>query len=356
MRTDEFDFDLPDGLIAQHPPRAREDARLLHVRGGAFDDRAINDLPALLRPDDLLVLNDTRVLPCRLAGRVQGADGARVELTLHKAEPGEGAHPARWRAFAKPARKLHPGACVEIAPDFACDVLAKGAPPEGHGGEVTLGFNIGHDEIAEKLRAHGAMPLPPYIKRSAPDAEDASRYQTIYAARDGAAAAPTAGLHFTPELFAALDARGVERAFVTLHVGAGTFLPVTAEDTSAHLMHSEHAEITEETAEAVNAALAAGRRVVCAGTTALRALESMASAPGRVKAGAGETDLFITPGYTFKVCGALLTNFHLPRSTLFMLVAAFMGLETMKAAYAHAVSARYRFFSYGDASLLEPAP
>ncbi|MHC8508395.1 MAG: tRNA preQ1(34) S-adenosylmethionine ribosyltransferase-isomerase QueA [Rhodospirillales bacterium] len=356
MRVDEFDFDLPAGLIAQRPPPRREDARLLHVRGGALDDRAVGDLPGLLRRGDLLVLNNTRVLPCRLTGQV---NGARVELTLHKAEPGQGAHAAVWRALAKPARKLKPGARVEIAPGFACDVLAKGAPPESHGGEVTLGFDIGHDDIAEKLRAHGAMPLPPYIKRDGrdgPDAEDGARYQTIYAARDGAAAAPTAGLHFTPALFDALEKHGVGRAFVTLHVGAGTFLPVTAEDTAAHVMHSEHAEIPPETAAAVNAALAEGRRVVCAGTTALRALESAAAAPGGIQAFSGETDLFITPGYEFKICGALLTNFHLPRSTLFMLVAAFAGLDTIKAAYAHAAAARYRFFSYGDACLLEPAP
>lgn len=369
MRVDAFDFDLPGGLIAQRPPPRREDARLLHVRGGGaggvFSDRAIGDLPGLLRPGDLLVLNDTRVLPCRVTGRVKGGiagggggedgEGPRVELTLHKAEPGAGGHKTLWRAFAKPARRLRPGVRIEIAPGFACEVLSKGAPSEGRGG-VTLGFDIDRSGVEEKLRAHGAAPLPPYIKRAAPDAEDEARYQTVYAARGAAAAAPTAGLHFTPGLFDALDARGVQRAFVTLDVGAGTFAPVTAEDTAGHIMHTERAETPPQTAKAVNTALAEGRRVVCAGTTALRALESAAEAPGRVRAQTGETDLFITPGYTFKVCGALLTNFHQPRSTLFMLVAAFMGLETMKAAYAHAISARYRFFSYGDACLLEPAP
>ena len=342
MQLSDFDFDLPRDLIADRPAVPREAARLLHVTPGALVDRSVADLPDLLRPGDLLVFNDTRVLPARLVGR---RGEARVEVTLHKASA-----PDRWRAFARPAKRLRPDDRIDFAPEFTAEVIAREA------GEVELRFDCGGAALLDKLKRHGRMPLPPYIKRSeGTDERDAQDYQTIFAAKDGAVAAPTAGLHFTPDLLAALEARGVRRAAVTLHVGAGTFLPVTAEDPRQHRMHGEAGQIDAASAAAVNATRAAGGRIVAVGTTSLRLLEAAAGPDGQVPPFSGEVDLFILPGHRFKVVDLLLTNFHLPRSTLFMLVAAFAGLDRMKAAYAHAVAARYRFFSYGDACLLQRA-
>ena len=343
MHIETFDFDLPPELIAQHPARPRDAARLLDVNpdgGGALRDRIMRDLPQLLAPGDLMVFNDTRVIPARLRGR-RGA--AQVEVTLHKQEALD-----RWRAFARPARRLRPGDRVSFAEDFAAEVTAR-----GEGGEVALRFDRGGAALIAALQRHGEMPLPPYIRRTAgADPQDRGDYQTMFAARDGAVAAPTAALHYTPELVAALDARGVRRATVTLHVGAGTFLPVKVEDVRAHRMHAEWGEIGAETAAAINAARAAGGRIVAVGTTSLRLLESAAGEDGRVAPFAGDTSLYILPGYRFRAVDMLLTNFHLPRSTLFMLVCAFAGTTRMRAAYAHAIAAGYRFYSYGDCCLL----
>jgi S-adenosylmethionine:tRNA ribosyltransferase-isomerase len=339
MKVAAFDFDLPPALIARRPAEPRDAARLLHV-GPALADRLVSDLPALLRPGDLLVVNDTRVIPARLGG-MRGA--ARVELTLHKAEA-----PDRWRAFARPAKRLRPGDRVALGEGFAATVAAK-----GEAGELTLAFDRGGADLMAALARHGRMPLPPYIRRPT-DARDAADYQTTFAARDGAVAAPTAGLHFTPRLLAALEAAGIARVAVTLHVGAGTFLPVKVEDTAEHVMHAEYGEVSAAAAAAIAAARLAGGRIVAVGTTSLRLVESAARADGTVAPFAGETALFITPGYRFKAVDLLLTNFHLPRSTLFMLVAAFAGLARMRAAYEHAKAAGYRFYSYGDACLLEP--
>lgn len=356
LRTDDFDFDLPPELIAQHPASPRDSARLLEV-GETLRDRAVTDLPDILKPGDLLVVNDTRVLPSRLDGRLGGRpDGrggdARIEVTLHKEDA-----PGRWRAFAKPGRKLRVGDEIVFAEDFSATVRDK--PP---GGDIVLDFAGG--DVAARLKQYGRMPLPPYIRRTPSDRSpsdqadggraDTHDYQTIYAERDGAVAAPTAGLHFTDALLARLAERGVGMARLTLHVGAGTFLPVRADYVRDHRMHAEYGVITEQVAAAINAARAAGGRIVSVGTTSLRLLESAADDAGRVHPFAGETSIFITPGYRFKAVDLLLTNFHLPRSTLFMLVAAFAGLDRMKRAYAHAVAERYRFFSYGDTTLLYP--
>jgi S-adenosylmethionine:tRNA ribosyltransferase-isomerase len=341
MKVDLFDFDLPARFIADRPAVPRDAARLLEVGAGLSDHR-VGDLPELLRPGDLLVFNDTRVIPARLFGR-RGA--ARIEVTLHKAVDA-----GSWRAFARPARKLKPGDAVAFDEGLAAEVLAK-----GEGGEVELAFNRSGTALMESLQRVGRTPLPPYIKRpDGADAQDRADYQTIFAARDGAVAAPTAGLHFTPALLESLDRRGVGRVTVTLHVGAGTFLPVKVEDTSDHIMHPETGIIDAAAAEKVNAARAAGGRIVAAGTTSLRLLESAAGPGGRIKPFSGDTNLFITPGYQFRAVDLLLTNFHLPRSTLFMLVAAFAGLDRMKAAYEHAKAAGYRFYSYGDCCLLHP--
>ncbi len=342
MKTSLFDFDLPPERIAQEPARPRDSARLLVVDGGEFKDRTVRDLPALLAPGDVLVVNDTRVLPARLIGR---RGDARIEATLHK-RLGD----SEWLAFAKPAKRLKPGDRVVFADDLSAEVASR------DGGEVRLRFAQAGAEFMRALRHRGKMPLPPYIRRpgGATDA-DARDYQTMFAQRDGAVAAPTAALHFTSELAAAIEARGIALWRVTLHVGAGTFLPVTAEDTEDHRMHAEWGEVTREAAEAINAVRHKGGRVVAVGTTALRVLESAAGGDGTLKPFAGETALFITPGYRFKIVDLLLTNFHLPRSTLFMLVAAFAGVEPMKCAYAHAIAANYRFFSYGDACLLRRA-
>ncbi len=342
MRVDDFDFDLPRSLIASRPAVPRDAAKLLVVERAALQDRMIGDLPKLLRRGDVAVFNDTRVIPARLIGR-RGA--ARVEITLHR-RLGE----AGWLAFAKGARRLSPGDRIEFAPGFAAAVAAKTAT-----GEVSLRFDRAGADLRAALQRHGAMPLPPYIKRAAAEERDQRDYQTIYAAREGAVAAPTAGLHFSERLLRALDEAGIAREMVTLHVGAGTFLPVKVADTSEHRMHSESGIIAASAAARINAARRAGGRVVAIGTTSLRLLESAAAADGEVAPFAGDTDIFITPGYRFKAVDVLLTNFHLPRSTLFMLVAAFSGLARMKAAYEHAKGAGYRFFSYGDACLLERA-
>ena len=348
MRIELFDFELPPELIAQHPSRPRDAARLLVVGEGVLEDRRIIDLPELLRPGDLLVFNDTRVIPARLVGR---RGEATVEVTLHqpaRTGPGQG---AAWLAFARPARRCRIGDVLRFAPGFAADVIAK-----GEGGEITLGFACPPAALLEHLEAHGQMPLPPYIRRArGGDPQDCADYQTMFAERPGAVAAPTAALHFTPRLMAALDRQGIEHTFVTLHVGAGTFLPVKVADTRAHRMHAEWYELPPPTAERIAATRAAGGRIVAVGTTVLRTLETVAAPDGSVRPGVGETRLFITPGYRFTAVDLLLTNFHLPRSTLFMLVAAFAGLEPMRAAYAHAIARGYRFYSYGDACLLERA-
>jgi S-adenosylmethionine:tRNA ribosyltransferase-isomerase len=341
MRLDDFDFPLPRALIADHPCEPREAARLLHLPAtGAFADRHIADLPDLLRPGDLLVCNDTKVIPARLVGR-RGA--ARVEVTLHRDEGG-----GAWRAFARGARRLRVGDRLDFAADFAATVAAKHAE-----GDITLRFDIESDAFRGALARYGAMPLPPYIKRPhGGDAHDRSDYQTIFAREEGAVAAPTAGLHFTPALIAALAARGIGLANLTLHVGPGTFLPVKVDDPRQHHMHAEWGTLSAETAARIAATRRGGGRIVALGTTSLRLLESAADETGEVRPFSGETRLFVVPGYRFRAIDLLLTNFHLPRSTLFMLVAALAGLDRIKAAYAHAIMQRYRFFSYGDACLI----
>ena len=340
MRIEEFDFDLPPELIAHRPASPRDASRLLRLLPDRLEDRRFLDLPELLRPGDLLVFNDTKVIPARLVGR-RGA--AAVEATLHRRVA-----PDAWRAFAKPARRLKPGDRIDFAPDFTAEVTAK-----GEGGEVELRFPCSGAALISALERHGSMPLPPYIKRpGGPDPRDRGDYQTLFARIEGAVAAPTAGLHFTPRVMAALRSRGVESAAVTLHVGAGTFLPVKTERVEEHAMHAESGEIGAATADAIAQARARGGRVVAVGTTSLRLLETAAAGDGAVRPFAGETALYILPGFRFRAVDLLLTNFHLPRSTLFMLVAAFSGLDRMRAAYEHAKRAGYRFYSYGDCCLL----
>ncbi len=346
----DFDFHLPPELIAERPAVPRDAARMLEIAGG-FRDAWVRDLPALLTPRDIVVFNDTRVIPARLSGTraadpQSGRGAAAVEVTLHREEDA-----ATWRAFALPAKRLRAGDRISFAPGFAAEVSEKCAE-----GEIVLRFTAAGAELAAALGRHGAMPLPPYIaKRRPPDARDGTDYQTMFAHVPGAVAAPTAGLHFTPGLMAALRARGVAAAPVTLHVGAGTFLPVKTENVLDHRMHAEAGIIPETTARAVNAARERGGRVMAVGTTVLRLLES-ACADGRVRPFAGETDIFVTPGFRFRAADLLLTNFHLPRSTLFILVCAFAGTARMHAAYAHAIAARYRFYSYGDACLIHRGP
>jgi S-adenosylmethionine:tRNA ribosyltransferase-isomerase len=354
MRTDLFDFELPEERIALHPVAPRDAARLLVVRAGApFEDRIVRDLPQLLREGDALVFNDTRVIPAALRGeRRRGDLTVQVSVILI-----ERVDASRWQALARPAKRLKVGDRLHFGHDASmclAGALDASVAERGEEGEVTLAFDLAGAELDAAIAAIGRMPLPPYIAgRREPEEADRRDYQTVYAAHDGAVAAPTAGLHFTPELMAALDARGISRHFVTLHVGAGTFLPVKAEDTSGHKMHPEWGEVPPATAEALNAARAAGGRIVAVGTTSLRLIES-AAASGAIAPFRGATDIFVTPGYRFLAVDVLMTNFHLPRSTLFMLVAAFSGLEVMKAAYAHALAAGYRFYSYGDACLLFP--
>jgi S-adenosylmethionine:tRNA ribosyltransferase-isomerase len=342
MRLDDFDFPLPRELIAGHPCEPREAARLLRIpaRGG-IADRHIFDLPDLLRPGDLLVCNDTKVIPARLVGK-RGA--ATVEVTLHRDEGG-----GLWRAFAKGARRLRPGDRLNFAEDFAATVAEK--HPEG---DVTLRFDVEGTVFHNALARHGAMPLPPYIKRtSGGDPRDRADYQTMFARAEGAVAAPTAGLHFTPALIEGLSRRGIGLASLTLHVGPGTFLPVKAGDPRDHHMHAEWGVLSAAAADRIRAVRHAGGRIVAVGTTSLRLLETAAAETGEIRPFAGETRLFILPGYKFRLIDLLLTNFHLPRSTLFMLVAALAGLDRIKSAYAHAIAERYRFFSYGDACLIE---
>jgi S-adenosylmethionine:tRNA ribosyltransferase-isomerase len=352
MRTDLFDFDLPPERIALRPARPRDAARLLMVRpGGALEDRVVQDLPALLQPGDQLVVNDTRVIPARLSGRrISRATEPRIEATLIKRLDG-----SRWRAFVKPAKRLDVGDAVRFGDEGKVCFLGQldATVEEKDGGEVTLTFAFHGAVLDQAIAERGDMPLPPYIAaRRAPDDQDRADYQTLFAHDDGSVAAPTAGLHFTDALLARLEARGVALHAVTLHVGAGTFLAVKADDTAGHAMHPEFGTVSAETAAALNAARRVGSRIVAVGSTALRLLESAADADGTIKPFAGDTALFITPGYRFRAVDVMMTNFHLPRSTLFMLVAAFSGLDTMRRAYAHAISQNYRFYSYGDASLL----
>ncbi|MEA3010752.1 MAG: S-adenosylmethionine:tRNA ribosyltransferase-isomerase [Sphingomonadales bacterium] len=342
MRVDEFDFALPPDRIALRPASPRDSARLLALRGGgAPEDRIVADLPRLLRAGDVLVFNDTRVIPAQLEGR---RGEARIGATLHKREG-----PRSWRAFVRNARRIREGDRI----DFGNEVAAL-AGSKGEDGSLLLDFE-GEEPVELLLERAGRMPLPPYIagKRAA-DARDAEDYQTMFATAKGAVAAPTAALHFTPRLMAALAGAGIGHETLTLHVGAGTFLPVKADDTADHKMHSEWGRIDAAVADRLNAARAAGGRLVPVGTTSLRLLESAADEAGLVQPFEGDTAIFITPGYRFRATDGLITNFHLPRSTLFMLVSALMGLETMRAAYAHAVRAGYRFYSYGDSSLLLP--
>jgi S-adenosylmethionine:tRNA ribosyltransferase-isomerase len=334
MRVDLFDFALPDELIAQRPAVPRDSARLLDVAADGLHDRTVRDLPELLQPGDLLVFNDTRVIPARLLGKRRS--GGEVEAFLIRDLGG-----GRWLCFARPAKRLKAGDALAF--------VGLGAAVEGKNadGSVVLAFDRSGGDFLVALEKSGAVPLPPYIRGGVADPRDRTDYQTMFAEIDGSVAAPTAGLHFTPGLMQALAAEGVQSARVTLHVGAGTFQPVRVEDTDQHTMHAEWGEVPQATADAI----AAAKRVVCIGTTALRLLESVAR-DGSMRAWSGETDIFITPEFEFRVVDLLLTNFHLPRSTLFMLVAAFAGLEPMKSAYAHAIAERYRFYSYGDCCLL----
>jgi len=357
VRVDAFDFELPEDRIALHPVSPRDSARMLVVRPGRTQplaDHIVRELPDLLAPGDVLVLNDTRVIPAALEGfRRRGEQVARVTFNLHKRVADE-----RWRAFARPAKRLDVGDVVRFGDEarvcLATELTAT-VTSKGDAGEVELAFNLSGPFLDSAIAAVGGVPLPPYIasKREA-SPTDAANYQTVYARHDGAVAAPTAGLHFTDELFDRLTARGVSRCFVTLHVGAGTFLPVKAENVEDHRMHAEWGEVTAETAAALNEARARGGRIVAVGTTAMRLIESAADTERRIKPFAGETEIFITPGYRFRAVDVLMTNFHLPKSTLFMLVSAFSGLETMRAAYAHAIATGYRFYSFGDSSLLFP--
>lgn len=358
MRTSDFDFDLPEACIALRPADPRDSARLLVVKGGDLQDKIIRDLPDFLQPGDALVFNDTRVIPARLSGvrHRTGPEGellsVPVEATLHHRDA-----PDVWSAFMKPGKRLKVGDRVRFGreEDNACflgqvdaEITAK-----GEDGLVTLRFDLAGPVLDDAIREVGVMPLPPYIAaKRAEDDQDRSDYQTVFAEHDGSVAAPTAGLHFTPALLDAIRARGVTTHAVTLHVGAGTFLPVKADDTADHKMHSEWGEVSAETAAALNAVRAAGGRIVCVGTTSLRLLESATGEDSVVQPFHGDTAIFITPGYRFRACDVLMTNFHLPKSTLFMLVSAFAGLETMRAAYAHAIDSGYRFYSYGDGSLL----
>jgi len=342
MRVDLFDFELPPDRIALRPVRPRDAARMLVVAGeGPFADRHVRDLPQLLRPGDVLVFNDTRVIPAQLEGR---RGEARIGATLHKR-----IDLRRWQAFVRNAKRLREGDLIE----FPAAVTAI-AEERLEDGSWTLRFE-GDEPVEVLLERAGQMPLPPYIAgKRATDEADRSDYQTMFADKDGAVAAPTAALHFTPELMEALEKAGVGRETLTLHVGAGTFLPVKADDTQDHRMHSEWGRIDAAVADRLNAARAAGGRIIAVGTTSLRLLESAAGEDGLIVPFEGDTAIFITPGYRFRAIDGLMTNFHLPRSTLFMLVSALRGLERMQAAYAHAIEAGYRFYSYGDASLLLP--
>ncbi|MBS0523926.1 MAG: tRNA preQ1(34) S-adenosylmethionine ribosyltransferase-isomerase QueA [Proteobacteria bacterium] len=334
MRVDLFDFDLPQELIAQRPAVPRDSARLLDVAADGLHDRTVRDLPGLLQPGDLLVFNDTKVIPARLIGT--RTSGGAVEALLIRQQAAD-----RWLAFARPGKRLR------IGDSLTFGALAGRIASKHADGSIDIIFDRGGTDLMAAIETVGAVPLPPYIRDGIADERDRADYQTLFARVDGSVAAPTAGLHFTPELMAALDAAGIETVNVTLHVGAGTFQPVRVDDTDQHVMHSEWGEVSQATAHAI----ASAKRVVSIGTTALRLLETVAR-DGPIRPWTGETDIFITPGFEFRAVDVLLTNFHLPRSTLFMLVSAFAGLERMKAAYAHAVAERYRFYSYGDCCLL----
>ncbi len=355
MRVSDFDFDLPSERIALRPASPRDAAKLLVVRPDKLEDHLIRELPQLLRAGDVLVFNNTRVIPAALRGHRFGRAGTspKIEVLLHMRLDG-----ARWKAFAKPARKLEPGDRVRFGGEGRVCLLGNLdaiIEAKGEAGEITLLFDFSGPVLDEAIAAVGDMPLPPYIVGKRPtDEQDRTDYQTLFAREDGAVAAPTAGLHFTHNLIERLQHAGIAMEFVTLHVGAGTFLPVKAEDTRDHKMHSEWGEVTTETVARLNATKAAGGRIVAVGTTSLRLLES-ASRSGTLQPFSGTTEIFITPGYKFRFTDLLLTNFHLPKSTLFMLVSAFSGAETMKQAYAHAIAHDYRFYSYGDASLLFPS-
>ena len=349
MNLSDFDFDLPEGLIATRPARPRTSARLLLAEGGSIRDLHVRDLVDLFRPGDRLVLNNTKVIPARLSGQrtrasAQGEVTAKVEVTLLEPVAQGG-----WRALAKPLRKVAVGERIVFSPDLSAEVTAKSDT------DMDLDFNLAGDDFDAALALAGVMPLPPYIAAlRAPDAQDQTDYQTVFARHSGAVAAPTASLHFDADLLAALAARGVQFTEVTLHVGAGTFLPVKVTDVTTHRMHAEWGEVTPDAAAAINATRAAGGRVIPVGTTALRLIESAADGAGTLQPWVGTTDIFIYPGYRFRVTDALMTNFHLPKSTLLMLVSALMGVDRMRGIYAHAVREGYRFFSYGDASLLVP--
>ncbi|HEY2010060.1 MAG TPA: tRNA preQ1(34) S-adenosylmethionine ribosyltransferase-isomerase QueA [Rhizomicrobium sp.] len=343
-----FDFELPDERIALRPASPRDTARMLVVwPDGRLEHRQVRDLPDYLKTGDTLLVNDTKVIAARLYGqRLREGGPAKIEILLHRRLSAD-----RYSVLARPAKKLAPGDTLVFG-DLRGEVISR-----GDGGEAELGFALSGAALDAAIAAFGEMPLPPYIagKRKA-DAQDVSDYQTVFARESGSVAAPTAGLHLTPELFARMTQKGVAREAVTLHVGLGTFLPVTADDTSQHRMHAESAHLDAQTAARLNAVHAAGGRIAAVGTTSLRTLESAADADGIIRPFAGDTDIFITPGYSFRAADILLTNFHLPRSTLFMLVSAFMGLEVMKRAYAEAIAEGYRFYSYGDACLLLRAP
>lgn len=341
MRVEDFDFELPSGRIALRPARPRDSSRLLVVEGKDVSDRAMLDLPSMLDPGDVLVFNDTRVIPAKLEGR---RGDAKIGATLHKRVSAR-----EWQAFLRNGKRARVGEPIDFGSGVLASVVEKSTD-----GSALLHFH-GAEPVEAMLERSGHMPLPPYIaSKRPPDDEDRSDYQTMFARTDGAVAAPTAALHFTDRLMASLDARGVKRETLTLHVGAGTFLPVKATDTADHFMHSEWGRIDAATAERLNRARAAGARLIAVGTTSLRLLESAATPDGRIEPFEGDTAIFITPGYEFRAIDGLVTNFHLPKSTLFMLVSALMGLDLMKEAYAHAIERGYRFYSYGDASLLLP--
>ena len=353
MRTDLFDFELPAENIALRPASPRDSARMLVVQPGAvLRDRIITDLPQWLEPGDQLVVNDTKVISAQLKGRRIGrATEPKIDATLIKRLDG-----SRWQALVKPAKKLSPGDMIRFGGEGRVCLLGHldaEVEHKGQDGEITLSFSFQGPVLDQAIADLGSPPLPPYIaSKRQPDAQDTADYQTMFAAKEGAVAAPTAGLHFTPALEAALRARGVGLHRITLHVGAGTFLPVKVDDTEGHRMHSEWGCISADTARALNKARADGGRIVAVGTTSMRLLESATAEDGTVQPFDADTAIFITPGYRFRAVDILLTNFHLPRSTLFMLISAFAGLDAMKAAYAHAIGSGYRFYSYGDACLL----